>query len=77
MEPFCNTLVSEPNFCDCKDSYWLVMFDITVVAAGDRQVTLVAFKNWVPFTNCITKIDVTRIDYTEDLNLVMLVYNLL
>ena len=51
------------------------MFDITVVAAGDRQLTLEAFKNWVPCTKCITKIDVTRIDYTEDLNLVMLVYN--
>ena len=34
------------------------------------------FKNWAPFIKCIIKIDETKIDYAEDLDLVMPMYNL-
>ena len=43
--------------------------------AGDNE-TKVAFKNCAPFIKCIPKIDGTTIDDTEQLNLVMLMYNL-
>ena len=36
----------------------------------------VAFKNCAPFIKCITKIDEAAIDDAEDVNLVMLMYNL-
>ena len=69
-------VVSKSNLCDCNDAYILVMADITIVAVGDRQVTQ-AFKNCAPFTKCITKMDGTRIDYSEELDLIMLMHNLL
>ena len=37
----------------------------------------VAFKNCAPFIKCITEIDGTTKDHAEDLDLVMLMYNLL
>ena len=37
----------------------------------------VAFKNNAPFINCISKTNETLIDNTEDLDVVMLTYNLL
>ena len=48
--------------------------DITIIG---HRVTQVAFKNYAPFTECITKIDGTTIDEAEDLNLVTPTYNLL
>ena len=48
--------------------------DIIVVAAPATQV---AFKNCAPFTKCIRKIDGTSTDDAEDLDLVILMYNLL
>ena len=44
-------------------------------SVGDNE-TKVAFKNCAQFIKCIPKIDGTTIDDTEDLNLVMLMYNL-
>ena len=41
------------------------------------QATLVALKNCAPFTKCIIKIDGTPIDYAEELDLVMPMYNLM
>ena len=35
-----------------------------------------AFKNCAPFTSCITKINNTRVDYTEDIDKVIPMYNL-
>ena len=42
-----------------------------------RQATQVAFKNCVPFTKCITKIDGTTINDAEDLDLALPMYNLI
>ena len=44
--------------------------------ANKRNKTLV-FKNNTPFINCISKINSVKIDNTEDLDVVMLMYNLL
>ena len=52
----------------------LVKINITVTAAPTTQV---AFKNYAPFTKCITKIDGATIDDAEDLDLVMPMYNLI
>ena len=38
---------------------------------ADNNPTPVAFKNCAPFTNCITKTDGTKIDYAEDLEMVI------
>ena len=34
------------------------------------------FKNCAPFTSCITKINNTRVDYAEDIDKVIPMYNL-
>ena len=62
------------NLCDFNDAYILVKGNITI--AGNIA-TRVAFKNCAPFIKCITKIDGTTIDYAEDLDLVMPMYNLI
>ena len=41
------------------------------------HVSQVAYQNWAPFTNCITKVDGITIDDAEDLYLVILMQNLL
>ena len=43
-------------------------------AFGDEKLV---FKNNVPFINCISKINGVKIDNAEDLDVVMLMYNLL
>ena len=43
-------------------------------AFGDKKLV---FKNNAPFINCISKINVVKIDNAEDLNVVMPMYNLL
>ena len=65
--------VLKSNLCDYNNAYILVSGDITVVAVHGIQV---AFKKCPPFTS-ITKINGTTVDYAEDLDLVMLIYNLL
>ena len=45
-----------------------------MTAAGATQVT---FTNCPPFTKCITKIEWTILDYAEDLDLVIPMYNLI
>ena len=62
-----NTEVLNSNLCDNNDAYILV----------EGNITIAAFKNCTPFIKCITKIDETTIDDVEDLDIVMLMYNLL
>ena len=69
-----NTEILISNLCDYNDAYILVTSDITVVAAPETQV---AFKYWAPFTKYITKTDGITIDDTENLDLVMPMYNLM
>ena len=63
-----NTGVLKSYLCDYNDAHILVRGNITVLAAS---VTQVAFKNYSPFTKCITKIDGTTVDNAEDLDWVM------
>ena len=67
----CNTEVLKSNLCDYNDAYILVT-DMT--AAPQTQVV---FKNYAPFTKCITKIDGKTIDDDENLDLVMPIYSLI
>ena len=67
-----NAEVLNSNLCDFHYAYILVRGDITI---RGNQVTQVAFKNYAPFTKCITKIDGTAIDDDEDLIIQM--YNLI
>ena len=69
-----NTEFLKSNHCDYYDAFILVKGDITVAAAHATQV---AFRNCAPFTECIEKLDGTTIDDTEDLDLVMSIYNLI
>ena len=62
-----------------SDAYIVVKEDITVKGnnnANKRNKSLL-FKNNAPFTNCITKINGIKTDNTEDLDVVMPMYNLL
>ena len=49
--------------------------DITIL--GYKAPTQVVFKNFAPFTKCITKIDGTTVDEREDWDLVTPICNLL
>ena len=70
---------------DYSDAYILVKGKITITEAGDdaaaRQADEtdkgVAFKNFAPFTNCISEINNTQIDNCKDIDTVMPLYNLL
>ena len=70
-----DTEVLKSNLCDYKDAYILVTVDI--VTTANNNPTPVAFKNCATFTKCIIKIDGTTTDNAEDLDLVMLMYNLI
>ena len=68
------TIVLKSNLCDCNDTYILVIGNILI--AGNIA-TWVAFRNCTSFSKCITKVDGITIDEVEDLDVVMLIYNLL
>ena len=69
-----NTEVLKSNLCDYNDAYILVRGNITIIR---HNVTEVVFKNCGPFIKYITTIDGTTIDDAENLDLVMLMYNVL
>ena len=66
------------DLCDFSDAYIVVKGNITVTNSNNaKRKKAVTFKNNVPFTNCITKINDIKIDNAEDLDVVMPMYNLL
>ena len=69
-----NTEDLKSNLCNYSDAYILVNGDITVIAAPATQVS---FKNCAPFTKCMIKIDGIAVHDAEDLDLIMLMYNLI
>ena len=77
--------MSKSSLCDYIDAYILVKGKITITGAGDdaaaRQADErekgVAFKNYAPFTNCISEINNTQIDNCKDIDILMPLYNLL
>ena len=77
------TAMLRSNLCDYIDAYILVKGNITVNntaadgAAANNEAKKVIFKNYVLFTNCISKINNTRIDNAEYIDIVMPMYNLI
>ena len=66
------------DLCDFSDAYIVVKGTITVVRPNNvKRNKATAFKNNAPFINCISKINGIKIDNTEDLGVVMPMYNLL
>ena len=67
------------DLCDYSDAY--IVLKGTITAEGDNNANKpnknLAFKNNAPFINCISKINGAKIDNTEDLDVVMPIYNLL
>ena len=71
------------SLCDYRDAYILVKGNISVNnnagagAVANNTNKKVIFKNCAPFTNCISKINNTRIDNSEYIDIVMPMYNLI
>ena len=71
------------DLCDYADAYILVIGTITVTAnAGannirDKRNRKLILKNNAPFVSCITRVNGELIEDTDDLNVVMPMYNLL
>ena len=69
------TVNIKSSLCDYSDAYVLVAGDKTVTN-GDEN-TDAAFKNFAPFTKCITHINDDHIDTAEDIDITMPMYNLI
>ena len=77
------------SLCDYSDAYILTKGTITITGVradaaarqSDERDKGVAFKNCVPFTNCISEINSTQIDNDIDIDIdidtVMSMYNLI
>ena len=79
------TIMLKSSLCDYSDAYIIVKGKITITGEGDdaaaRQADErdkgVAFKNCVPFTNCISEISNTQVDSAKDTDIVMPTYDLI
>ena len=75
------TSMLRSSLCDYSDAYILVKGNITVnntaAAAAKNNNKNLIFKNCVPFTNCISKINNAQIDNAENIDIVMSMYNLI
>ena len=76
------TSMLRSDLFDYSDVYIVVKGDITLTKRNGRGIIdirnkFLAFKNHVPFTNCISKINNVLIDNAEDLDIVIAMYNLL
>ena len=71
------------SLCDYSDAYFLVKGTITVNDTSARGVAAnntnqkVIFKNFAPFTTCISEINNFQIDNAKDIDIVMSMYNLI
>ena len=71
--------MQRPDLCDYSDAYIVGKEKITVEGTNDASKgnKNLAYKNNAPFISCISKVNKTLIDNTEDLYIVMVMYNLL
>ena len=73
--------MSRSDLCDYKDAYIVVKGTIDLLPTdaneNDKAQKNFVIKNNAPFRSCISKINSTLIDNAEDLDIVMLIYNLL
>ena len=70
------------DLCDFSDAYVVVNGSITLLKTQrkgfiDIRNRFLAFKNNVPFTNCVSKIHNILIDNAEEIDVVMPMYNFL
>ena len=73
------------NLCDYADAYILVKETIIIKGAGDDDAAKqfdernkgVIFKICTPFTKCISRINNSDINNAQDIDIVMLMYNLI
>ena len=77
------TTMLKSSLCDYSDAYIIVIGTITVnntagagVAANNTNKKVI-LKNCVPFTNCISEINNTKVDNAKDIDIVMPIYNLI
>ena len=79
------TTMLKSGLCDYSDAYILAKGKITVMGAGadlaarqaDERDKGVAFKNCAPFTTCKSDINNFEIDYCQDIDIIMPMYNLI
>ena len=68
------------DLCDYNDAYTAVKGTITVNADNDNDennnIRSLAFKNNEPFISSISKINVVLVENSEDLDVIMPMYNL-
>ena len=62
--------------CDDSDAYILVTENITSTNTSDAN-TRIAFKNRAPFTKCITHINDEHVNNSDNLDIIIPMYNLL
>ena len=73
------------RLCDRIDAYILVDETVTVTGAGaddakkqlDERSREILFKNCARFTDCMSQITSTQVDYAKDDDFVMSIYNLI
>ena len=79
------TTMLKSSLCDYSYAYILVKGKITITGEGadaaarqaDERDKGVTFKNYSPFTNCISEINNTQVDNAKDIDTVMPMYNLI
>ena len=79
------TAMLKSSFCDYSDAYILVKGKITISGAGtdlaarqaDPRDKGVALKNCAPFNSCKSNINNVEIDYCQDIDIIMPMYNLI
>ena len=75
--------MSSSSLCDYSDPYVLVKGTITVAnnasesAANNAANEKVIFKNFVPFTNFICRINNAQVENVHDIDVVMPMHNLI
>ena len=73
------------SLCDYSDAYILISGTITITGAGnddavrrlDERNKGVIFKNFAPFTDCISEMNNTQIDNAKYIDVVMPMYTLI
>ena len=78
------TTLLKASLCGYGDAYIIVKGKITITGEGENAAARragerdkgVVFKNWAPFTNCISEINNTQVDNARDIDIVMPMYNL-
>ena len=63
------------NLCDYSDAYIHVKLTITVPITANNTNKKVVFKNYAPFTNCVSEINNTQVDDVQDIDTVMHMHN--